>query len=157
MDEATFTEKVRQCEKKLYRIARALLRCDADCADALQEAILRAWQKRGHLREPERFDAWLTRIVVNECRDMARRAKRRQTLFGEAEAEAPEVPPPDPALWDALAALPEKYRLPLLLHHLDGYVVNEIAHILALPETTIKWRLHEARLRLQKALAEEVE
>lgn len=157
MDEATFTEKIRQCEPKLYRIARSILRRDADCADALQEAILRAWQKRGDLREAERFDAWVTRIVINQCRDMARRAKRQPLALGEAEAETCEAPPPDPALRDALMALPEKYRLPLLLHHLNGYAVNEIAGILSLPRTTIKWRLHEARQRLQKSLAEEVE
>ncbi len=157
MDEATFADGVRRCEAKLYRTARAMLRSDADCADALQEAILRAWQRRERLRDADRFDAWLTRIVVNECRDMMRRAKRQPALLGEAEAAVRETPPPDPGLRDALVALPEKYRLPLMLHHLDGYGVEEIAGILALPKTTVKWRLYEARQRLKTALAEEVE
>lgn len=155
MDEATFTDEVRRCEPKLYRIAYAMLRNDADCADALQEAILRAWQRCGQLREVGRFDSWLTRIVINECRDIMRRANRHPVLFGEMEAGGYEIPPPDPALRDVLMALPEKYRLPLVLHHLDGYAVNEIAGILAIPRTTVKWRLHEARERLRRGLAEE--
>lgn len=156
MDENAFTSAVRRCEGKLYRTARAMLHSDADCADALQEAILRAWQRINSLRDAGKFDAWLTRIVINECRNIQRRAKRSPLPLEEAIATADETPPPDPALRDALFALPEKYRLPLLLQHLDGYSLGEIGQILGLPTTTVKWRLHEARERLRDMLAEEV-
>ena len=65
--------------------------------------------------------------------------------------------PPDVGLREALRRLPEKFRLPLLLHHLDGYPLEEVARILRLPESTVRGRVFQARKRLKALLQEEAE
>lgn len=156
MDDKQYTERALGCERKMYRVAISMLRSDADAADAIQEAVFKGWMHRGKLRDGDRFDAWLMRILVNECRNIQRKWKRRPEPLTEFMA-AEEVPIPDPGLRDALEELPERLRLPLMLHHLEGYPLREISSILKVPETTIKSRLHQARGALKRALSPEVE
>ena len=152
-----FAQRALACERKLYRIALSMLNSDADAADAIQEAVFRGWLHRGALRDDAKFDAWLTRILVNECRNIQRRRKRRAEPLDEARAAALEQPPPDPALYDALMSLPERLRLPLVLHYLEGYPLRDIASIIGVAQTTVKSRLHQARGALRRALSEEGE
>ena len=152
-----FAQRAFACERKLYRIALSMLNSDADAADAIQEAVFRGWLHRGALRDDAKFDAWLTRILVNECRNIQRRRKRRAEPLDEARAAALEQPPPDPALYDALMSLPERLRLPLALHYLEGYPLRDIASIIGVAQTTVKSRLHQARGALRRALSEEGE
>lgn len=152
MDGKFFEQAVLRLESKLYRTACALLWNDADAEDALQEAITRAWQKRRSLRETARFDSWMTRILINVCRDIQRK-NREHPLPLEEEAVAAESPAQDMDLRDALRRLPEKYRLPLLLHHMDGYSQQEIGCMLHLPVSTVRGRLYQGRRQL-KALLE---
>lgn len=151
MNKAEFTLRVRDCERRLYRVARTILRCDADCEDAVQEALVRAWAKRNTLREEAYFETWLIRILINECRTLVRRQPR-------GEVELPEnlvAPPADPMLMDALMNLPEKHRIPLELHYIEGYRISEISRMLHVPEGTVKWRMNRGRSLLKQALGEE--
>ena len=147
MDDRTFSQLAMDCERKLYRVARTLLRSDADCQDALQEAILRGWSKRKSLREARYFDTWLIRILINECRNIQRKAAKVPT------SESTPPPADTSELYDALMTLDEKYRLVTELHYIEGYEVSEIASMLKLPSGTVKWRLSEARNRLKEALS----
>ena len=110
--------------------------------------MLRAWNRIGSLRDETAFDAWLMRILVNECKDILRRRARCPQTSMEA---APELTAPEEntALRDAIFALPLSLRLPLLLHYMEGYSVKETARMLHLPETTVHWRLHAARKRIR--------
>jgi RNA polymerase sigma-70 factor (ECF subfamily) len=155
MDGMEFETRVLSIEARLYRIARSMLRNDQDCGDALQEGILKAWQRLHALRDERCFDAWLTCIVINECRNL-QRGYRRRTVPLDSIPECGTVPA-DPCLMDALSSLPEKYRLILTLHHGEGFTVEEIAVMLHLPNSTVKWRLHEGRRLLSGALCEEVD
>lgn len=148
MTESVFSERVRALQGPLWRIAWAILRNSADCDDAIQEALLRAWNRIGSLRDETAFDAWLMRILVNESKDILRRRARRPQTSMEA---APELAAPveNTALRDAIFALPLSLRLPLLLHYMEGYSVKETARMLHLPETTVHWRLHVARKRIR--------
>ncbi len=151
MEGKAFESAVLRLEPKLYRMAMAILWNAADAEDALMEGILRAWKKRALLHDASRMDAWLTRIVINACRDIQRSNRNRTLPLEEAAAQsAPDVP--DMALRDALVRLPEKYRLPVLLHHMDGYGVAEISRMLRLPQTTVKGRLYQGRLMLRELL-----
>lgn len=156
MDEQAFEDAVRRLEPQMYRTAMAILWNDADVADAIQECILRAWQKRKTLRDESRLDGWLLRILINECHNIQRRSRHRPLPLKE-EMETSTAQPPDTGLRDALKALPEKYRQPLLLHHLDGYPLTEVARILRLPESTVRGRVFQARKRLMALLGEEAE
>ncbi len=153
MDGTEFEARVIHSEARLYRIARSMLRNDHDCGDALQEAILKAWQRLHTLRDENCFEAWLTRIVINECRNLQRGYKRPTIPLENITEGGIELP--DPGLADALGTLPEKYRLPLVLHHGEGFAVEEIAAMLRLPRSTIKWRLYEGRRLLYAVLHEE--
>ena len=152
IDERTFMEEVERAERTLYRVSRSLLSSDADCRDAVQEALLKAWQRRDSLREAAYFRTWLVRILINECRMLRRRNRRVTPVEVLPEREAP---PPDEALRDALEALDERWRLPLVLHYLEGFSVREIAEMLDTPENTVKMRLMRARRRLRGMLSEE--
>lgn len=149
----TFVQEVRAMERTLYRVARSYLPPWEECADAVQEALTKAWAKR-HTVAEERFRPWLVRIVINECHNLGRRRKR---MLLTAQAEPPAMTIPPPALGDELCALPEKLRLPLLLHYLEGFPLEEVARMLLLPVGTVKSRLHQGRRALRLQLEKEEE
>lgn len=156
MDEATFNDRTRAMEARMYRIARSMLRCDADCADALQNAVFAAWRRLPALKDEQKFEQWLMRILVNACRDIQRIYHKRQSEVSDTGTQAvPASEPPDVSLWCALEKLPEKYRLPILLHHMDGRTLADTARILRLPLATVKWRVHTGLDTLRKLLAED--
>lgn len=147
MDRDSFIAEIEACSGMMYRVAWSILRNNADCEDALQEAALKAWEKRGHLRNEAYFRTWITRILINACYDTQR--KRRRVIPLDEVAERAAAASSDPALTLALEALPEKLRLPLTLHYLEGFSVEEIARILRIPAGTVKSRLHQARSQLR--------
>lgn len=153
MNKEFFVQEVKGAERSLYRIARSYLPTDADAADAVQEAITRAWAKRGTLREEQYFRTWLTRIVINACKDELKRLKRVQLTPEVPEQRQPAAPGLD--LKEALSALDIKYRLPLVLYYLDGYSIKEIAALLSLPQGTVKNRLFRAKDKLRSCLQQE--
>jgi len=151
VDEETFIGEVTAMERTLYRVSRSMLNSWADCADAVQEALKKAWEKRGRAEEAY-FRAWLMRIVINECRNVLRH-KRRMVIMAEVP-QCNMTEAPDTALRDAVMRLPEKFRLPLILNCLEGFTVAEAARLLTIPEGTVKWRLSKARELLRKELDE---
>ena len=152
MSEQEFTTRMRAMERKLYRIAHAILWSDADCADAIQEAVFKGWMKRGGLRDERYFETWMVRILINECRNLIRRAKLSPLPLDETVRAGGDEPGVDMHLRAALKQLPEKYRTVLLLHHLEGYSLEEAAMILKLTPQLVKSRLHQARKLLRKNL-----
>lgn len=137
----------------LYRIAVGLLRCDADARDAVQQALLKGWEKRESAR-PGAFRWYLTRILINECRNIQR--GRMRVFPVEAPPAVVTESPEYSALYDALYALREELRLPLMLKYLQGMSEKEAARALGIPVTTLKNRLFRARRALKKALDGEV-
>ena len=152
MSDQEYTMRVRSMERKLYRIAHAILWSDADCADAIQEAVFKGWMKRGSLREERYFETWLVRILINECKNLIRRSKLAPLPLDETIRADGDEPGVDLHLRAALRQLPEKYRTVLLLHHLEGYGLDEVARILKLTPSLVKSRLHQARKLLRKNL-----
>lgn len=147
LDKPTFVAVIDAKSDALYRIARTILRNDEDCKDALQETVLKAWANRYQVREEAFIGTWITKILINECRTIGRKRKK-YVLSAEVAAQA-VVTPADPALRHAVESLPEKLRLPLILHYLEGYSYQEIVTILHIPRTTVRSRLSRARLALQ--------
>lgn len=149
LDEQTFVREVEAIERTLYRVSRSLLDSREECGDAVQEALAKAWEKRAFVQEGY-FRPWLMRIVINECHNIGRRKKRVTPVAEIRNVETPAPDVPDDRLRAALNALPEKLRMPLVLHHLEGFTVAETARILHLPQGTVKSRLRTARERLRK-------
>lgn len=154
LDKTTFTRLVLNAERPLYRVARTILRCDADCEDAVQSAILAAYEKLDTLREEAYFQTWLTRILINECYRLCRAARPAVPLEEILEQAACELPP-EGGLWEAVQKLPDELRLPVELYYVEGYTVPEIRKLLGIPEGTVKSRLFRARRALRTQLESE--
>ena len=154
MNKAEFVRRVCGCERRLYRVARTMLARDADCEDAVQEALLKAWAKLYMLREELYFETWLIRILINECRNICR---KRPVTEMELPENLPQAVSDDSALFEALMALPEKHRIALELYYIEGYKTREISAMLHIPESTVKWRLMKGRSKLRTELGEEAE
>lgn len=155
MNDKEYMARVKAIERKLYRVAQAMLFNDADSADAIQAAVFKGWMKKALLREHRYMETWLMRILINECRDILRkRSIRALPLKDELLPGTDERMAEDLHLRQALQSMPEKYRLPLLLHHLEGYTLSEIAKMLAITPSLVKSRLHQARKLLRGKLEE---
>jgi RNA polymerase sigma-70 factor (ECF subfamily) len=143
----------------LFRTALAILGREADARDAIQETFINAWRSFAGLRDTERFDAWLGRILINQCRMALRHRGRVREIQMPDSTDSAFVrpatgPPASTSDFDAaFGRLSADQRSLLVLHHLHGYDVREIGRWLGIPSGTVKWRLSRAR----SALATELE
>jgi RNA polymerase sigma-70 factor, ECF subfamily len=145
-------------------VTMAILGDEADARDAAQDTFVTAWRQIRSVRHPERFDAWLQRVAVNAAR-MTHRSRRRrgvreipQSRLGSSRPEPAfdDRAASDARLLDgALRTLDIDQRSILVLHHLEGRSVAEIAAMLDIPVGTVKSRLHTARRALQAAMGAE--
>lgn len=152
VDDATFTRESSELLPVLYRVSMSILHARFDAQDAVQQGLLKAWEHRNRAR-PESLRAWLTRIVINECRNI-QRARMRVLPVACIREESPQFTPADTALSDAIETLPDKLKIPLLLRYMEQYSEREIALALGLPVTTVKNRLYRARSALKKMLTD---
>jgi len=152
MNKNQFTAEVLKAEKSLYHIAKSILKNDEDCADALQSAILTAWQKQNTLREEAFFRTWMTRILINECYQLIRNRKDQVSYEDYMEHEEAQSRTEYSELYEAVLELSENYRIPFVLHHVEGYSVKEVGKILKLKESAVKVRLHRARNLMKEKL-----
>jgi RNA polymerase sigma-70 factor, ECF subfamily len=142
---------------RLYAVARLILR-EADLAeDAIQEALVRAWQQLPSLRDPDRFDAWLYRLVVNACADQGRQRRRwsqqvRPIPIDASSRDDTASVADREQLERAFDRLKPEQRAVVVLHHYSGFTATEIARILEIPEGTARSRLHYATEAMRAAL-----
>jgi RNA polymerase sigma-70 factor (ECF subfamily) len=176
-DLAAFEAIAVQRLPELYRLARAILGVDSRAAEATSNTLVGAWHELPHLDDPARFDAWLDRILVSECRMNLERAGHEHVP--RTPGVAPDAPGAAPVPWDtpdAPAAPPDAPpdeldrdaiirmldgafesldgvdRAVLVLHDVGRRSPAAIAGTLHMPVGTVKWRLHEAHLALRAAL-----
>ena len=154
MSEEAFLEAVMALRSKLYHVAISILWNEQDAADAVQEAMLKAWKRRGGLRDAARFEAWFTRILVNQCRDVQRRQIRGRKALQDAARRQEVAPGPGGELLDALRELPERLRLPVLLYYFEGYSQKEIGKILGATPEQVKGRIRQGREKLKGLLTD---
>lgn len=153
MDIQTFEKEVLKWERLLYRVSWSMLSNQEDCADAVQEALTRAWKNRDTLRNMKAFRGWLVQILNNVCRDMLRKRQKQRLLPLEEDVFVTLAEEPcDFSMEELLELLSPEHRTAVILHYLEGYKVREIAQMLDTPAGTIKSRLMKARVCLRKAL-----
>jgi RNA polymerase sigma factor (sigma-70 family) len=156
-----FETIVRARMDAVYRLTSAILGDEADARDAAQETFVLAWRELPRLRDSDKFEAWLQRVAINAARMTLRARGRRRVreipssqvdaLAGRAAADGGTVA--DAARLDAaLERLDVDQRAILVLHHLDGRPLAELATILDIPVGTAKSRLFAARRALEAAL-----
>lgn len=154
MKKDDFCAQVLEAEGSLYRVAKSILHNDEDCADAIQNGILKAYQKLDTLRHERYFKTWLTRIVINECYRIIRQAQRYLPLedYPGWDADAVDETEGESLVMMELMQLEEKYRVPIVLHEIEGYSAKEIGEILGLTETNVGNRIFRGKKILRKSL-----
>lgn len=143
---------------RTLRTARAILRNDQEAHDAAQNAMVAAWMNLPRLRDPAKFDAWLHRLLVNACREALRRLRRSREVQAEADAVSADFAGGSVETASVKAAfgrLSMDERTILLLHHLHGLPLEQVARHLDVPVGTAKSRLWHARRSLERALEAE--
>jgi RNA polymerase sigma-70 factor, ECF subfamily len=149
-DHEAFAGLVRDAAVRLDGAARLILRDPELARDAVQEALIRAWRDLSGLRDPERFDAWLHRLTVNACLDLARRRRRRAREIELTSLHTPAVIDGAGAfaerelLADALRRLDPEWRAIVVMHFYLGMPLPDVAATLGIPLGTAKSRLHRA-------------
>ena len=156
--------------ERLFRMAVSITRSEADARDAVQEACVHAWRQLPRLRDRDRFDAWLSQILVNACRGLLRGQNRRRLREVEVDATesgaggiadvpstvgTPEAVADAEAVQRAFLRLDPDARALIALHYAEQRPLAEIAGMLGIPVGTVKWRLFRARRVLDGALKAE--
>jgi RNA polymerase sigma-70 factor (ECF subfamily) len=176
-DRLAFELMMRRHNRRLYRLARATLRDDAEAEDALQEAYLAAYRHIDRFRGEAALSTWLSRLVLNECLARLRRNKRRDNILPMRHDEAlddeevlamdaPRAPSPADVLVSGeiralierrLDELPEPFRLVFVMRSVEELSVEETAQCLGIPEATVRTRHFRARSLLRQALAQDID
>lgn len=170
-----FALLMRRFNRRLYRLARAIVRDDAEAEDALQDAYLNAFRALGGFRGECSLSTWLSRLVINECLKRTRRDARRQNVMpmthSPADRELEAVPcndfgSPDAATDRAqmrailernIDALPESFRAVFVLRSVEELTVDETAECLGIPAETVRTRHFRAKTLLRNALARQID
>jgi RNA polymerase sigma-70 factor (ECF subfamily) len=173
-DGAAFELMMRRHNRRLYRIARSVLRDSADAEDTLQEAYLAAYRAIGSFRGEASLATWLSRLVLNQCFARRRREQRRGNIVSivpvsdvtEFESAELDDDTPDRALVRSelrallerkVDELPEAFRTVFMMRCVEELTVEETAQLLDIPEATVRTRHFRARSLLRESLARDIE
>jgi RNA polymerase sigma-70 factor, ECF subfamily len=177
-DQAAFETLMRRHNGRLFRVARAILKDDAEAEDALQDAYLDAYRRIGDFRGDSQLATWLTRIVINQALMRLRRQKRDRVVvsFGGGDAPDREVPEANMAdertesptaatmraevrrmLERRIDELPVAFRTVFVMREVEDLSVEETAACLSIPAATVRTRLFRARALLREALARDMD
>jgi RNA polymerase sigma-70 factor (ECF subfamily) len=156
-DRHAFAELAASAGDRLYAVAQRILRDPDAAGDATQQTLVKIWRRLPKLRDPERFDGWSYRLIVNACYDELRRQRRPQGHLQLLESDGPM---PDPTLTVAdrdqlergFARLTPEHRSVVILQYYLDYSLPEIAAVLDIPVGTVRSRLHYAKRLLRSAL-----
>jgi RNA polymerase sigma-70 factor (ECF subfamily) len=175
-DQAAFEILMRRYNGKLFRVARAIVKDDAEAEDALQDTYLEAYRRIGSFRGESQLVTWLTRIVINQALMRLRRQKRDRVVvpFSGGRGESHETPeiadariesPPDATmraevrrmLERRIDELPVAFRTVFVMREVEDLSVEETAASLSIPAATVRTRLFRARALLREALARDMD
>lgn len=149
MNKETFIANVLEAESTLYHVSKSILTHDQDCEDAVQGAILKAYDKIDTLKKEQYFKTWLIRILINECYDLKRKEYPEVSYEEYFESTKAEDRKDYRELYLAIRKLPERIRIAIVLYYVEGYSVEEIKEILKIPTGTVKSRLAKGRKLLK--------
>ena len=160
-DAEAFARLVDRHYDRCARIAFRVLGNREDAEEAIQDAFLRAFRALGSYEDRERFSAWLTRILVNQCRTVLASSHRREVVFSDLDvrhaehyAIADERESDWPEMERALAQLPAEQREAIVLRYADDLTYDEMARVTGAGESALKMRVQRAFARLRVLLVE---
>ncbi len=163
---ALFELLMRRYNQRVYRVARGILRDDAEAEDVMQDAYVRAYQNLAQFEGRAKFATWLVRIAVHECLARVQRRARFQSIDDQEGVSnmsvlASKTPDPERSaasaeasalLETAIMGLPENYRTVLMMRDVEEMSTAETAQCLSLSEENVKTRLHRAHAMLRRDL-----
>ena len=150
MTKENLGELILNSENQLYATAKIILENDEDCADAISETIVKAFEKRETLKKENYAKTWLIRILINECNKILSHYKKFNwdeeiPLIGQMDMSIAEF-----EFKEMLGRIDAPYRIILLLYYVEGFRISEIAEILDLNKNTVKTRLSRGRQQAKK-------
>ena len=157
-DREAFAVLVHQVSDALYSVAFRILRDTGLAEDALQNALVLAWRRLPKLRDPDRFEAWIHRILVHACYDESQRTRSWRTSVTVLPIELADGSDETSSIADrdelerAFRHLTIEQRAVFVLHHYVGFPLVEVAELLGIPAGTARSRLHYAMAVLRDAL-----
>lgn len=158
-DRDAFASLVHQVSDSLFAVAFRILRDNGLAEDALQDALVSAWRQLPHLRETDRFEAWIHRVLVHACYAEARRGRSARTnvrlleLHGSTTSDGSRALADRDEIERAFRHIPLDQRAVFVLHHYVGLPLVEIAETLGIPAGTARSRLHYATQSLRTAIS----
>jgi len=161
-DHDAFSELARVETDRLYAIARLILRDEDAAQDATQEALVTAWRRIQTVRDPEKFEPWLRKVLVRACYREGARNRQRRTIEGRVATIEPSVPDTTTRLADrdqlerGFRRLDLDQRTVLVMHYYLGLGLDEAALVLGWPPGTVRSRLHRATQAMRAALDADV-
>lgn len=153
MDKIEFVTRTEHIKTRLYRTAFLYLGNENMALDAVDEAICRGFLSLKKLRQPEYFETWMTRILINECKKELRRRKREQPL--ETIPETAKDLLDSLPLKEAISRLPQELKEVIILRYFTGFTLAETARSLEIPQGTVVTRQRRALSLLKLELSEE--
>lgn len=140
----------------MYRVAKSKLSSDNDCADAIQETILKAYKAINSLKQPQFFKTWLIRILINECKNIIVQKNKvipmEEIIFEKSTNNLDE----NLSMQEILNLLENDLRNIVLLYYFEDMAIKEISSVLDIPEGTVKSRLSRARKKLANILRKDL-
>jgi RNA polymerase sigma-70 factor, ECF subfamily len=118
-DKEAFTRLIKECEDTMYRVSKSIVKYDDDCADAIQETILKAYMNINTLKNPSFFKTWLIRILINECNRIHRSRKKVIRLVKWIDPNQMEQREQDTRLDEAIQSLDEDFRIVVTLFYVE--------------------------------------
>lgn len=150
-----FARVIQFYERTLYGLARTYVGRNEDCADVVQDTVMKAFRAIRTLREPAYFKTWMIQILINECRQWQRKKKRSPTVelsLLQIEEKSVQAPYEAIELTEAVWKLEHELRIVVWLHYYEDLPIKQVALRVGVPEGTVKSRLHRARVLLAEEL-----
>lgn len=153
-DKEAFIELINENRLNIYRVAKGILKNEYDIEDAIQNTVIKAFEKISTLKNDNFFRTWIIRILINECNDILKKNKRVVSLEGNIEKEKYDDKYENMDLTNAVSSLNEDLRNITVLYYFEDMSTVEIAKFLGIPEGTVRSRLSRAREKLRERMKE---
>ncbi len=160
-DKGLYEQLIRKYNQRLYRTGMSILKNEPETEDAMQTSYIKAYEHLSDFGNRSSFGTWVTRIMINECLQQKKNRNRYQNVAENQYQNISHMHTPVYALInkelgvvleDAIAGLPEKYRLVFVLREIEDLSIREAAEVLLLEESNIKVRLNRAKALLRENL-----
>ena len=156
-DNEAFLVLINENKLNIYRVARGILSNEHDIEDAIQNTVIKAYEKINTLKKNEFFRTWLVRILINECNEIIRRNKRVVSINESNHEERYNDCYENIDLTKAINSLSEELRVTTVLFYFEDMSIKDIASILNIPNGTVRSRLSRARKILREVIGEDAE